>query len=288
MGKKLLRLVLAALMTVVLVAATGQTSNQMLSEQDLVDNVTAGNLKWSGSAITGTTKMVTYSEFTTYISNNAACGGSSNELMSYSAMTACRVLATVHDPIISNPSFASGNTVWTQAGVSGTGLYALAPVITNATSEDGDSWYDAFTTSTTLSTCEASGTVTCEGTSAQTFSTGGTPTSQSLSFYYKGAVNTATGDAVNCSPVTGSASVSMKLNSTTYNPTLTLDGSWHQYSTTTTALVNGSNTITFTFTGTTTVNQPSTFHPSTGLYTCSTTRTSNNINIDNIHVVGTW
>lgn len=105
MFKKLLRLALAVSMTIVLVAATGQATNQMLSEQDLVDNVNASNLKWSGSAIAGSTKMVTYSEFTTYISNNGSCGGSSNQLMPYSAMTACRVLASAHSVTI-----ASGNS----------------------------------------------------------------------------------------------------------------------------------------------------------------------------------
>lgn len=132
-------------MTIVLVAATGQVTNQMLSEQDLVDNVNAANLKWSGSAIAGSTKMVTYSEFTTYISNNGACGGSSNQLMPYSAMTACRVLLTQHstgvapsasttysctwDDITQRGSCSQGTqTAWTYTAPAGTTVSTSSPI----------------------------------------------------------------------------------------------------------------------------------------------------------------
>lgn len=270
MFKKLLRLALAVSMTIVLVAATGQATNQMLSEQDLVDNVNASNLKWSGSAIGGSTKMVTYSEFTTYIQNNGSCGGSSNELMPYSAMTACRILTQTYSPILANASFQSSCASWTLSSIT---------CVSNSSQDTGDTYEVVYNTTTSQAV----------GTAAQNFTTSGTPTSQTLSFYYRGTVAAANGDHVNCSPAAGSVGVSVKVNNTTFTPTLTLDGAWHQYSTTMSAMVSGSNTFTVTLSGVSTENQTSTYNSQLQEYQCNApTWTTNNIHFDNAVLTGTW
>jgi hypothetical protein len=115
MASKYVRLIAAALMTIMLVAATGQSSTQMMSMQDLVDNVGAGVFKWSGAAQAGSATMVNESTFAADILNNGSCLGSGNRLISYSEATACRVLTTTV-AALNDPWLTSTSTYWTQSG----------------------------------------------------------------------------------------------------------------------------------------------------------------------------
>lgn len=209
-----------------------------------------------------------------------------SQLATFNLVHGCAVTTTVHSPLILNNSFALGNVDWTQAASSGTGILGVAPVITNETAQD-DTFDDVMTASS--ATCSANTTTTCQGTSSQTFTISGTPTSQSLKFYYYVTDVAATGDAVNCSPASGYGSLTVKVNSSTYTLSTVTYNSWTFVSPTGfNALVNGSNTITVTFSGQSTNNQSSRFNLTTQVYNCTSTWTSNKAKIDDIVLTASW
>jgi hypothetical protein len=247
MIKRLMRVAAVALLTLVLVAATGQTAHQMLSMQDLVDNVAAGNFKWSGSAQTGSTLMVTEGTFVADISNNGSCTGPANRLIAYSEAVLCRVLLSTHTPILLNNTYSGGSfSSWT----SDTPIYtapcasgATAVGGLNTTDQDGDAGFaQGGQAGSTL--CNSS-TPTTIGAS-QVFSTTGTPTSQTFSLWYNGETPTSVGDPVNCvGDTTVAYALTVRMNGTV-EQTLsapTLDGTWHQWTGTMTHMVSGSNTL---------------------------------------------
>lgn len=242
---------LAASLAFLLLAVS---SNQVLTRGYIFSNI--GTLfTWSGTAQawSGSLQNATEGDFCTWVKNNGCAGESALRDITSSQATSWAVNSSVHSPILANASFQSTCGSWTFAGVSGTGLFAVAPTCATSGDADSDGFYSLFTTSG--SSCASS--ATCEGTTAQTVNIAGTPTSQTISFFYKGQIVQATGDSTNCSPQTGTVGLTLKVNSTTITlPTLTKDNTWRSSGNLSiTALVNGSNTITFTQSGTATQNQ---------------------------------
>lgn len=267
----------------------GVASNQVITRGYIYSNI--GTLyTWSGAAPawSGSLQNATEGDFCTNVQNNGCAGESALRGITSSQAAAWAVNSTAHSPILANNTFSPTCTSWTLAGVSGTGLFADAPTCPTSGDQGGDGYYSLFSTAIS-SSCSADGTTTCKGTTSQTVSIAGTPTSQTVSFYYKGIAHTATGDGVNCNPTTGSVTLALAVNGTSITlPTLTLDDTWRSSGNLSiTSLVNGSNTITFTTTGKTTFNQGS--HLSGGNTLCNVgTYTQNTMGIDTVVLTATY
>lgn len=230
------------------IALLGVASNQCITRGFIYSNI--GSLfSWSGSAQTswnGSAQEATYSDFTTFIKNNASCGGpGSTALIDYSHATGCAVNTSAHTPILANNSFAGDVfTSWSDTTTVYGGSCATSTAYnSSATSPQDADGGDAVGSSGATSTCATGLNVTLG--IQQTFTIAGTPTSQSWSFYYKWASVDSTGT---CDISGNSANAVLKLNGTTVSTTAapTDDNAWHQVSGTTTLLVNGSNTLSLT------------------------------------------
>jgi hypothetical protein len=236
--------ILAIALAVVLIASTGQTSNQALSHQDVIDNVAAGNLIWiSGQpgGWSGSNQLTTRAEFVANVKNSGSCPGSSAQILAYGDMVSCRVLTSVHTPILANYTFAAGSfSSWSASG-SGctTGTTALHGV--NATGQDGTG-YAAGDSGTTCN--DNTGTFATLKAS-QTFTIVGTPTTQSFSFWYLANLTTQ-GDA-RCGVDSSSVqAIRLTVNGTTVltDSAPTVNSTWIHETGTTSGLVSGSNTVT--------------------------------------------
>lgn len=225
----------------------GTASNQALTRGFIYTNI--GTLfTWSGTAQawSGSAQEATYTDFTTFIKNNAACGApGAAALIDYSHATACAVNTSVNTPILANHSFAGDVfTSWSDTTTVYGGSCATSTAYNSsaASPQDADGG-DAVGSSGVTSTCATGLNVTLG--LQQTFTISGTPTSQSWSFYYKWAHVDTTGT---CDIQGASANAVLKLNGTTVSTTAapTDDNAWHQVSGTTTLLVNGSNTLSLT------------------------------------------
>lgn len=257
-----------------------------MSRNDVVNAVGVGTFTWNTSlpsGWTGSAQQVNHADFTTNIKNNGSCGGASAQLMGYSQMTACAVNSTPsHSPLVSNPTFSGGSlTSWATANASACNGALFVGV--NGSDEDGDSGYASATSATCVST-------PAQVTLSQTFTISGTPTNQSYSFWYLTPLVQA-GDAPDgCTVGTGSASISVKFNATTVSTTTAVtDGLWHQLTGATTALVNGSNTITLTGTLTAASGQNATWNQQTQSFLCNRPVTSAQaVNLDNVVLTAQW
>jgi len=241
---------LAFTMTVGVVRA--EPANQLLREQALINDVTTGVFTWSGSAQTCTgnacNQIVTKSLYTSWITNTGSCSGgtkgSTSYAMTYGDMVACAVNASLHTPILANNTFSAGATTsWTITGPTygagcASGATAFAGV--NATDQDGDS---GFVEGTSGTACVAGGIHTATTSIAQTVSIVGTPTNQSWSLWL--LAPQATAGISTCTIGTGTLTLTVTINATqVYSGTGGYPTGWTQLSGTTTALVNGSNTVT--------------------------------------------
>ena len=77
-----------------LLGATGQSNNQLLNQQDLVDNTTAAI--FACTSIAGSQAVVTRTYFTAHCTNNGACQTASNATqynIVFGDMTACKTAA---------------------------------------------------------------------------------------------------------------------------------------------------------------------------------------------------
>lgn len=77
-------------------AATGQSPNQVLTRQAVVDNVGIGVLAWKGAAQTGTLQVADYTWFTTFVTNSGSCNTGGNAafyVMTFGDMVACKAAA---------------------------------------------------------------------------------------------------------------------------------------------------------------------------------------------------
>lgn len=279
--RKLLKPLVACLAVLLL---TG--TSQVITRGYIYSNI--GTLyTWAGTAQawSGSLQAATEADFCTFIQNNG-CAGKSNlrDITSVQA-AAWAVNSSSHSPILTNNTFSPTCTAWSlAAGAS----FGVAPTCPTSGDADSDGYYSLFTTASGTS-CDASITTHCNGTTSQTFSIPGTPTSQTVSLWYKGSVATASGDVTNCNPTTGSVGLSLKINSTTISlPTLTFNNAWHSTGNiSTTALVNGSNTITLSETGQTTMNQTSRIV--SGNPVCNpATYTTNTLGVDEVVLTATY
>ena len=240
---------LAFTMTVGVVRA--EPANQLLREQALTNDVTTGVFTWSGSAQTCTgnacNQIVTKSLYTSWITNTGSCSGgtkgSTSYAMTYGDMVACAVNASLHTPILANNTFSAGATTsWTITGPTyGAGCSSGATAFTgiNATDQDGDS---GFVEGTSGTAC-VGGTDTATTSIAQTVSIVGTPTNQSWSLWL--LAPQATAGISTCTIGRGNLTLTVMINATqVYSGTGGYPTGWTQLSGTTTALVNGSNTVT--------------------------------------------
>jgi hypothetical protein len=231
---------------------------------------------WSGSAPSwnGSIVAASISDFTTYVRNNGSCGTPSGALITYAQSTTCAVNSITHSPILTNNTFTGGSFVsWSS---SNTGACGGNPFVgQNTSDEDNDNGYALASSLGCTSTAAVI-------TLVQTFTISGTPTSQTYSFWYK-AAQSSFGDPTNCTQGYGGASLALKVNSTIIaTPSLTLDGAWHQISGMTTALVNGSNSLTVTATLSAASGQSSTYIPKYGIYRCVSGSAAQPIAVDNV------
>lgn len=260
----------------------GLSSNQAVTRGYFYSNI-GTTFAWSGSAQSewsGSTQAATCSDYSTYIRNDGTACTPSNSLVTYGFATSHAVVSNIHTPILSANTFAGGAFYpWTSANA---GSCAGGPFsATASTDEDGDNGYAVGSSSGCVAT-------PAQVTLAQTFTTGGAPTSQSYSFYYK--AKQAVSGSASCTLATGTASLSVKIGSTTIaTPTLTLDGAWHQVSGTTTAMVSGSNTLTFTATLAGANGQKQFYSTQIKNYVCRNAGIApQTLQIDNVVLTGTW
>jgi hypothetical protein len=282
----------------VLVAYTGLTTwptgSQSLAHGDIAALVGAGQLIWSSNPGWATTdgQNATFNEFETYVKNNGSCGGVSNQIIDSAQAQACRVLTAVHTPILTNNTFAGSFSAWSSSYANGATACTMAvPTAFNynsGTGEDG-AGYASATSGTNTPGTSANQCYTTH-TLSQTFSISGSPTSQSYSFWYESPSVGGGGDSSNCSPAYGSATITFKINSTVVqNGSAQLGTAWHQLSGTTTALVNGSNTVTLTVVLNEGVNQSSHFNSTTQIYTCLAGSAVNaTFDVDNFALAATY
>jgi hypothetical protein len=263
----------------------GVASNQCITRGYIYSQI--GTLfSWSGSSQSswnGSNQVATVSDFTTFVQNNGACTGPSTTLITYGQATACATnsSAATHTPILANNSFAGGSFVsWSSANV-GSCTGALFSSL-NGGDEDGDG---GFANASSLGCTTTAAQVTL----VQSFSTGGAPTSQTYSFWYKGAQATS-GDS-SCTLQTGSASFVLKIGSTAIATVAspTLDGAWHQVTGTMSAMVSGSNTLTLTATLQGARGQYNRYNPKIQGYICTFAGTAiQQIQVDNFVLSGVW
>lgn len=278
-----------ALAVALLLAVLGIASNQALSRND-VYGLVGTEFTWASSAPawSGDHTLVTKSDFSTQVKNNGNCapGASSNYVMVYSDMQACAVntVPVPHSPILANNTFSGGSFAsWTADTVGGTCTTGTNFAGNSGTDEDSDS---GFTSATSI--CFTSGATYGMFGFNQTFNIGGTPTSQSYSFWYQ-APYILTGDPVNCDQNNGFVTnITLKVNGTTVR-TISLptqDTSWHQVTGTTSLLVSGSNTLDLSvqLSGA----KGSTLRFIGGHYICQTTTASQPFYVDNFSLTATY
>lgn len=237
---------------------------------------------WSGSAQSWSesTQAVSCNDWTSYIRNDGtAC--TSGTLIGKTWALAHAVVTVVHSPLLTNPTFNGGGFgSWSSANTGGcTGLLFTGQ---NSADQDGD----AGRAQASSGTCSAT---PAQVTLAQTFSISGTPTSQTYSFWYMAPL-TQYGDPVNCTQGTGTASLSLKVNGTTTSlGSVTTDGAWHHLSGTTSALVNGSNTVTVTATIAAALGQTSHYSRADGIYICyGSAAVAQSVNLDDFSLSAVW
>lgn len=218
--------------------------NQAIARADVYAGI-GTTYSWSGTAQAWQTdhRLVSHSDFVTFVQNNGACAGASNKILSSSEAAACATLANVHTPILANNSFAAGAiTGWSSSFTyAGCGSGGTANAV-NAADQDSDSGFAS----------EGSGPLCLNGNVAivsvsQTFTIAGNPSSQRYSVWYNWTPVNA-GD-VGCTQVSGAVNnfqVTINGHVQTTIPAPVGDGAWHQVSATTTDLLNGSNTFTVT------------------------------------------
>lgn len=272
------RLSLSALALLLLAVS----STQVLTRGYVYSNI--GTLfKWSGSAQSwsGSAQALTCGDWTSYISNDGTACTPASQTVVDSYASAHAVVTVTHTPLLTNNTFTLGGFgSWSSANTGGCNGFTFTGQ--NAPDEDADSGLAQATSATCSSTVA---TVTL----VQTFTIAGTPTTQTYSFWYL-APTVTYGDPVNCTQGTGTASLALKINAVVITvPALTLDGAWHQVSGTTTALANGSNTLTFTATLAAASGQTSHYNKANGIYICNATSTvAQPISIDNVTLSAVW
>lgn len=267
----------------------GFTSTQCLSRGDIYANANGAgsNLftwistvpSWSGS-----TQLATVSDFTAFVKNSGACPGSAGQVITFSAATGCAVsgAGAMAHALLTNPSFASASFAsWSADGVTGscTGANAFAATASLADDADGGS-----ATASTIASCDTNGASFATVGLSQAFTAASTPTSQTWSLHYFGALSSA-GDALNCSQNNGVVqNLVVKINGTTVGTLAgpTLDSHWHTFNGTTTAMVTGSNTLDVTVQ----ISGAKGSALSSGL--CRSTFTSQVFNLDAFSLQATW
>lgn len=263
----------------------GVASNQCITRGYIYSQI--GTLfSWSGSSQSswnGSNQVATVSDFTTFIQNNGACTGPSTTLITYGQATACATNSSgaTHTPILANNSFAGGSFAsWSSANVGG-----CTGALFNSTSgpdEDGNLGY----ANATSFSCAAT---PAQVTLVQSFSTGGAPTSQTYSFWYRGT-QAVSGDSA-CTQAFGSASVLVKIGATTIATvsSAVLDGTWHQVSGTMSAMASGANTFTLTATLAGAHGQYSRYNAKIQDYVCTQANYSPQaLQVDDFVLSGVW
>lgn len=273
-----------ALIVLCAIALLGINSNQAVTRGYFFSNIGAG-FSWSGSAQAGWSSSIqaaTCSDYTTFIRNDGTACTPSTALVQFGFATAHAVNNTIHSPIVANNAFGSGVlSPWTSTNTGGcTGaLFSI--------SSSGDENGDGYAAQASSLGCTATAAVV---TLAQSFTTGGLPTTQTYSLWYK-APRATSGDPANCSQVVGTATLAVQVNSTTIATTaLTTDGLWHQLTGSLSALVSGANTMTLTATMNGARGSYQKYNPKLQDYVCTNvaSATAQSVQVDNVVLSGIW
>lgn len=265
-----------------ILALLGLNSNQAVTRGFFFSNI-GSSFSWSGSAQaawSGSTRAATCSDYTTFIHNDGTACSPSNALVQFGFATAHAVNSNpTHTPIVANNTFASGLTPWTSANLS-----ACSGALFSQNNSPGEDPGNGYASSNSLGCTATAAQVTL----VQAFTTGGAPTSQTYSFYYNAPI-ASSGDPA-CDQEFGSASLAVKVNSTTLTTiAITPDGAWHQVSGTMSAMVSGSNTLTFTATLSGARGETNRYNARTLSYACAVANTNPQVlQIDNVVLSGVW
>ena len=287
----LLKGVLAAALTLSLFSVAGATSsNQVITRGFIYANI--GSLfTWSGSAQTswfGSSQAATYNDFETYVKNSGSCGGSAKMLISYGAATGCAVNTSTHSPIVSCASFSSGCfSPWINNGVPGddqpNACVATAGNHDFQNSSGGSQDGDGYSAGAAVGTGSTNGGCVDQFELYQSFSVSGTPTSQSYSFW----VDWSNAQSAGFCKTAGSATVYAKLNGTVIvsNVSAGAASTWNQFSGSTSALVNGTNTLEIVVSLKPSYGSSSSTNCTNGIYNVVSNDTAN---VDNISLTATY
>ncbi|HEV7180140.1 MAG TPA: hypothetical protein VGN11_09715 [Candidatus Baltobacteraceae bacterium] len=122
-----MRRALAVGLLLFLLGATGQSANQLLSKQDVIDNVNASVFTWSSgqpAGWAGSNQIVTRADIVSALANNGSCAGSATRALTFSEISACKNTATVI-AASTDPWLINGNTSWPNHA--GTAIFTALP-----------------------------------------------------------------------------------------------------------------------------------------------------------------